>query len=110
MIKRAATAVLLTGLLFGLTGCPSQDSLKIQPAKSGERQTTYGKVLDRVDRSVCEQYLGQLNQAVQVYRSEHEVNPPDLATVIKASGLPASELQNCKYTYDPATGRVSLAK
>ena len=110
MTRRLATVGLLGGLLFALTGCPTQDQLKLEPTKSGERTTTYGKVLDRAEKSACEQYLSQLNQAVQAYRTDHESNPPDLQTVIKESKLPASELQNCKYAYDPASGRVSLAK
>lgn len=95
-----------------LAGCATQPvPKKITPAKSGERSTVYGHALDRADQSVCEQYLGQLNQAVQMYRADHDgQNPPDLAAVIKESKLPASELQNCKYEYNPQTGQVSLAK
>ncbi|NWG75290.1 MAG: hypothetical protein HXY24_11890 [Rubrivivax sp.] len=95
-------------LVLGLAGCTPQP-LDLTPKKSGERTTTIGHALDRADKSVCEQYLGQLNQAVMMYRMENEANPPDLAAVIKASGLPASELANCTYTYNPATGVVSLA-
>lgn len=102
-------ALALAALAAGCTMEPPPK--KIEPAKSGERSTVYGHALDRADRSVCEQYLGQLNQAVQLYRTDHEgQNPPDLAAVIKLSGLPASELQNCRYTYNPQTGQVSLAK
>lgn len=98
------------GLLVVTTGCVTEEQKRITPAKSGERQTVYGQALDRAERSACEQYLQQLNQAVQIYRMENEANPPDLATVIKTSGLPQSELQDCKYTYDPTTGRVGLVR
>ncbi len=110
MIAKLARLALAAGVLLALTGCPTEEMLHPKPAKSGERQTTYGKALDRADRSACEQYVGQLNQAVQAYKVNNEAYPPDLATVIKESGLPASELQNCKFDYDPATGRVSLAR
>jgi hypothetical protein len=99
-------------LALMLAGCETQPvPKKITPAKSGERSTVVGGVLDRTDQSVCEQYLGQLNQAVQLYKVDHDgQNPPNLETVIKQSGLPASELQNCTYQYNPQTGQVSLAK
>lgn len=110
MIKRLSIATFLAALLLALTGCPTEEQTHITPAKSGERSTVYGHALDRADQSACEQYVGQLNQTVQMYRANNESNPPDLATVIKESGLPASELQNCKFDYNPQTGVVSLAK
>ncbi len=110
MTRRVASALLLGGLLFALTGCPTAEQTKLTPAKSGERQTTVGKTLDRADRSACEQYVAQLNQAAQMYKVNNEGYPPDLASVIKESGLPASELQNCNFRYDPASGRVSLVR
>lgn len=95
-------------LPLALLGCTSKP-LDFTPKKSGERETTLGHALDRADKSVCEQYLAQLNQAVMMYRMENETNPPDLETVKKLSGLPESELENCTYAYDSATGVVSLA-
>lgn len=109
MRLRAVGLVVLGGSLLLLCGCPTEQDLKITPAKSGERSTTIGGVLDRTDRSVCEQYLGQLNQAAQMYYSANESYPPNLEAVIKESGLLKSELANCQYKYDPQTGRVSLA-
>jgi len=104
--------VLLLGLgcLFLLTIAGCLEPTKLTPTKSGERTTTYGKALDRADRSACEQYVGQLNQAAMVYYQDHEAYPPDIATVIKQSMLPASELANCKFRYDPASGKVSLVR
>ena len=95
------------GALAVMLGC---EPTKLEPTKSGERQSVYGKVLDRADQSACEQYLSQLNQASQMYHSDHEAFAPDLATVIQSSKLPPAELQNCKYSYNAQTGRVTLAK
>lgn len=110
MLQRFATVLFLAGAMLALTGCPTQEQLHPTPTKSGERETVYGQALDRADKSACEQYVAQLNQAAQMYRTTNEQFPPDLATVIKESGLPQSELANCKFNYDPATGRVTLAK
>ncbi|MCC7495024.1 MAG: hypothetical protein IT204_21930 [Fimbriimonadaceae bacterium] len=97
------------GLLAGVALLAGCEPKKLEPTKSGERTTVLGKTLDRADKSECEQYVGQLNQAVAAYRVSNESNPPDLKTVVKESGLPESVLQNCKINYDPATGLVSLA-
>lgn len=103
--------ILVLGCLFlaALAGC-LESTTKLTPTKSGERTTTYGKALDAADRSACGTYVGQLNQAAMVYHQEHEAYPPDIATVIKESKLPASELANCHFTYDPASGKVSLVR
>ena len=100
----------LVSLVVLVSGCVTEEQTKITPKEHGQRTTTYGKAIDRAEDSACEQYLGQLNQAVAMYVSTNEKYPPDLATVIKESGLPASELKNCKYLYDPATGKVSLVR
>ncbi len=99
-------------LALMIAGCDTQPvPKKITPARSGERSTVVGGVLDRADQSVCEQYVSQLNNAVKLYQQDHEgQNPPDLAAVVKAWGGPASELQNCNYQYAPQTGVVTLAK
>ena len=103
-------AVLLATMLAGCEP-PKSREIDLTPNKSGERETVYGHALDRADRSVCEQYVGQLNGAVKLYQQDNEgKNPPDMAAVIKAWGGPASELQNCTYQYNPQTGQVSLAK
>lgn len=109
-MRRFLLTALLAGTALWLTGCPTEEQKHIEPAKSGERTTVLGQTLDRADRSVCEQYLGQLNQAAMMYYQNNEAYPPDLAAVIKESQLPASELKNCNYRYDPASGKVSLVR
>jgi hypothetical protein len=104
-----------TSLLLGLAGCfenepPKKPAHQIDPNANTDYPGALGSAYQRGQQSACEQYLGQLNQTVQMYRVSNDSNPPDLATVIKESGLPASELQGCEYAYDPATGRVSLKK
>lgn len=108
-MKRIGIAALLL-VACGLAGCPTKEQQHIEPARSGERSTVIGGVLDRADQSECEQYVHQLNQAVQVYRIDHETNPPDLAAVVAASGLSPSVLGNCTINYDPNTGAVTLVK
>ncbi|HAZ62822.1 MAG TPA: hypothetical protein DCZ72_04325 [Armatimonadetes bacterium] len=103
-------AAVCAAALWYLTGCVSEEQTKITPTPHGEATTTLGKTVDRAEDSACEQYEAQLNQAVAMYIATNEAPPPDLATVIRESGLPASELANCKYTYDPATGRVALLR
>ncbi|MBI5832147.1 MAG: hypothetical protein HZB16_07535 [Armatimonadetes bacterium] len=103
-------AIGLVSLVVCISGCVTEEQKHLTPTEHGKRTTTYGKALDRAEDSACEQYLGQLNQAVTMYASTNEKYPPDLAAVIKESGLPASELKNCKYVYDPATGKVALVR
>jgi len=109
-MKDLLLAVGLVSLLVCVSGCVTEEQTKIKPTEHGQRTTTLGKTIDRAEDSACEQYLVQLNQAVGVYVATNEKLPPDLATVIKESGLPASELKNCKYQYDPATGKVTLLR
>jgi hypothetical protein len=110
-MKRTWTMLLAAVWLTVLAGCVTEEQTRITPAKHGERKTTLGKAIDKAEDAPCDLYLGQLQQAVVMYRQDHEdQNPPDIEAVIKASGLPKSELVNCKYTYDPATGKVGLAR
>lgn len=108
---RHLTVALGLALVCALcAGCVTEEQKHLTPTKSGERTTSLGKALDTADRSACTQYVSQLNQAAMMYQQMHESLPPDLATVIKESALPADELKNCKFTYDPASGRVALVR
>jgi hypothetical protein len=109
-MKTPLTAFLALALFAALTACVTPEQQHMEKAKSGERTTTLGKALDKADTVPCDEYLSQLNQASMMYAQSNEKNAPDLQTVIKESQLPASELANCKYVYDPATGKVSLVR
>lgn len=112
-----ALGLLTVAAIGSLSGCdkgpPPADQMFEEARETRERegaQTTYGQALERAEESTCEQYVGQLQATVQLYQMDHGAYPPDLATVIAESKLPPSELQDCNFQYDPATGRVSYQR
>lgn len=108
-MKHVSLALGFCLALVLMSGCVTEEQKHLTPTKSGERVTTMGKALDAADRSACGTYVGQLNQAAMIYQQNNELYPPDLATVIKESQL-GDAVKDCKFTYDPATGRVSLVR
>ena len=110
-MKRYLFAVVFA-LCFSLfAGCVTKEQTTITPAKAGEKTTVFGKSIDKANDTACAQYLSQLQGGVQMYQQSNDgAMPPDFNAVCKAAGFTASMLGECKFQYDPQTGRVSLAR
>jgi hypothetical protein len=56
--------------------------------------------------------VAQINQAIQMYNTEHGKNPKDLNELVEEKYLPRipDAPYGMKLQYDPVTGRVSVTK
>lgn len=59
--------------------------------------------------SVCSEYQSQLDQAVMLYKGDHNERPPTNFEQLKTYGVSRDVLQapGCQFQLDPATGAVS---
>ena len=108
-MKTPLIALLAVALFAALHGCVTPEQQHMEKAKPGERTTTLGKALDKAETVPCGEYLSQLSQAAQMYYQNNEKYPPDLQALAKEAQL-QSILADCKFTYDPATGKVGLVR
>jgi type II secretory pathway pseudopilin PulG len=72
-------------------------------------QPTAVAALEQAKGVVCRQNLQSIRQAIMMYRSNQEVNPPNLEA-LRSSGI-SPDLTKCEvggepYQYDPTTGQV----
>ena len=59
--------------------------------------------------SVCSEYQSQLDQAVMLYKGDHNERPPTNFEQLKTYGVSRDILQapGCQFQLDPATGAIS---
>ena len=59
--------------------------------------------------SVCSEYQSQLNQAVMLYKGDHNERPPTNFEQLKTYGVSRDILQapGCQFQLDPATGAIT---
>ena len=59
--------------------------------------------------AACSEYAAQMNQSVQMYKTDHDEKPPTSLDQLKSYGVTDEMLnaQGCSFQIDPATGTVS---
>jgi flagellin-like protein len=64
---------------------------------------------ERAYGAACSEYESQLNQAVFMYKNDHDDHPPRSLEELKAYGVTDDQIhaQGCYFQIDPASGHVS---
>jgi len=64
---------------------------------------------ERAYGAACSEYESQLNQAVFMYKNDHDDHPPRNLEELKAYGVTEDQIhaQGCYFQIDPASGHVS---
>ncbi|BDI30681.1 hypothetical protein CCAX7_27320 [Capsulimonas corticalis] len=95
----AALAILM---ILAATIVPQMAAEHSKPGEAATpRERAYG--------SACSEYASQMNQAVQMYKADHDDRSPRSVTQLKKYGVTDDMIyaQGCSYQIDPDTGTVT---
>lgn len=78
-----------------------------RPSRPGGPTTTPGMAIEQAKNVECRTNLGQIRQAIEIFKMTNENNPPrtldDLRLPTESTHCPVGKQE---YTYDPQTGQV----
>jgi len=105
-LPRSRAGQTLIGLLVALAIIAILAAIIIPPIAARHHQK--GQALTPTERgyqAACGIYEAQINQAIMMYRQDHNSNPPSL-DALKKYGLTDDMIHapDCVFQYDPATG------